>query len=146
MNMRLAAVVAAVVFTFAGCGGYGGSNSYAGPPGTSPGASSTPAMQMTILGSAAWATPAGMTLYTYSADTAGVSNCSGACAQHWPPFAATASAQATGSFTVIVRSDGTRQWAYKNQPLYTFVGDSAAGMATGDGAMVGAGVFHVARP
>ena len=103
-------------------------------------------MQVTILGAAGWATPAGMTLYTYSIDTAGVSNCTGVCAQHWPPFAATASAQATGSFSVIVRTDGTRQWAYKNQPLYTFVGDSAPGMANGDGNMVGAGVFHVARP
>jgi len=146
MKFSLTAVAAAALLAFAGCGGYGGSSNYAGAPNNNPGASSTPAMQVTILGSAGWATPSGMTLYTYSADGPGVSNCTGVCAANWPPFAATANAQATGSFTVITRADGSKQWAYKNQPLYTFIGDTAPGMATGDGHVVGGGTFHVARP
>jgi predicted lipoprotein with Yx(FWY)xxD motif len=63
-----------------------------------------------------------------------------------PPFAASSSAQATGNFTVIMRTDGTRQWAYKGHPLYTFSGDTAAGQANGQNMAANGGVFTVARP
>ena len=42
----------------------------------------------------------------------------------------------------ITRDDGTKQWAYKGKPLYTFARDTKAGDATGDGK----GPWHSAKP
>ena len=84
----------------------------------------------------------GMTLYVFDKDTPGVSNCYDKCAANWPPLAAPADAMAMGEWTVVERKDGTRMWAYKGMPLYTFVKDKAPGDVTGEGA---AGVWHVAR-
>jgi predicted lipoprotein with Yx(FWY)xxD motif len=36
-------------------------------------------------------------------------------------------------YTVITRTDGNRQWAYDNKPLYLYAGDAAAGDVLGDG-------------
>ncbi len=87
--------------------------------------------------------PDGRTLYTYDKDDKGVSNCSGLCAAAWPPLLAPDSAHATDSFTVITRSSGDKQWAYKGQPLYLYIEDSIPSDVDGDGAD---GVWHVARP
>ena len=38
----------------------------------------------------------GMALYTYDKDATGVSNCTGQCAQNWPPLLAEAGAKAEG--------------------------------------------------
>ena len=84
----------------------------------------------------------GMTLYVFDKDTPGVSNCYDKCAANWPPLAAPADAMAMGEWTVVERKDGTRMWAYKGMPLYTFVKDKAPGDVTGEGA---AGLWHVAR-
>jgi predicted lipoprotein with Yx(FWY)xxD motif len=132
----------------AGCGGYGsGSGAYMPPGGGNAApASSTPAITQTILGSPGLATPQGFTLYEFSADGMGVSNCTGSCAAVWPPFAAASGAQATGNFTVMTRSDGSHQWAYKGHPLYTFSGDTQAGQANGQNQSVDGGTFTVARP
>ena len=46
-------------------------------------------------------------------------------------------------YSVIMRDDGARQWAYKGQPLYYFARDTKAGDKQGEG--VG-GVWSVARP
>jgi predicted lipoprotein with Yx(FWY)xxD motif len=75
----------------------------------------------------------GMTLYTFDRDAAGKSNCTGQCAQNWPPLAAPVNAQASGDWTVVARDDGSKQWAYKGKPLYTWVKDAKPGDVTGDG-------------
>jgi predicted lipoprotein with Yx(FWY)xxD motif len=77
---------------------------------------------------------AGMTLYTFDKDSSGSgkSACSGACAALWPPVMAPADAKAEGDFSVVVRDDGLRQWAYKGKPVYTYAGDKKVGDATGD--------------
>lgn len=85
----------------------------------------------------------GRTLYVFANDTATASNCSGGCADNWPPLYADIGAQAAGDYTLIERGDGSRQWVYQGQPLYLFVGDNAAGDTSGDG--VG-GVWSAARP
>ena len=85
----------------------------------------------------------GMTLYTFDRDTAGKSNCNGQCAQNWPPLMASADAKASGDWTVVTRDDGSRMWAYKGKPLYTWVRDSKAGDTTGDGVN---NVWRVAKP
>ena len=67
----------------------------------------------------------GMTLYTYDKDAAGVSNCTGQCAQNWPPLKAEAGAKAEGEWSLVKRDDGSLQWAYDGKPLYTFINDSS---------------------
>ena len=76
---------------------------------------------------------AGMTLYTFDKDVAGKSACNGPCATNWPPLIATAGAKASGDWSVVTRNDGSRQWAYKGKPLYTWIKDQKAGDKTGDG-------------
>jgi len=84
----------------------------------------------------------GMTLYTYDKDTAGMSNCTGDCAEYWPPVMADAMAKPTGDLTVIKRPDGTMQWADKGMPLYTFAKDKNPGDMMGDNMK---GVWHVVK-
>lgn len=76
----------------------------------------------------------GMTLYTFDKDTAasGKSACAGPCATLWPPAMAPADAKAEGDYTLVTRDDGTRQWAYRGKPLYTYTGDKKAGEMAGD--------------
>ena len=86
---------------------------------------------------------AGMTLYTFDKDAAGRSACNGPCAKNWPPLMAPADAKPRGDYSVVTRDDGSRQWAYKGQPLYTWVKDMKSGDTTGDGFN---SVWHIARP
>jgi len=64
-------------------------------------------------------------LYVYEKDAPGKSNCTGGCALAWPPLAARENDQAIGDWTVVVREDGAKQWAYKGQPVLRFYPDSA---------------------
>jgi predicted lipoprotein with Yx(FWY)xxD motif len=89
-----------------------------------------------------WVDANGMTLYTFTKDEPGVTNCYEQCAVNWPPFMAAEGAMAEGDWTVVERTDGTSMWAYKGWPLYTWIGDQAPGDVTGEG--VG-GVWHVAK-
>jgi len=84
----------------------------------------------------------GMTLYTFDKDPAGTgkSVCNGPCAANWPPLAAGSDAQPGGDYSVIVRDDGSRQWAFKGKPLYYWSKDQKPGDRTGDGFN---GVWHV---
>ena len=83
----------------------------------------------------------GMTLYTFDQDKPGVSNCYDKCASAWPPALASSGAAASGDFTLVKRTDGSEQWAYKGMPLYLWIKDKAPGDDTGDG--VG-NVWHTA--
>jgi predicted lipoprotein with Yx(FWY)xxD motif len=88
--------------------------------------------------------PHGMTLYTFDRDTVpGKSSCNGKCAGNWPSFVATAGAANMDNWTVFVRSDGSRQWAYKGKPLYRWMDDKQPGDVDGDGRN---NVWHVAVP
>lgn len=75
----------------------------------------------------------GKTLYTFTKDGKAKSNCYDACANSWPPFMATKDATGWGKFSIITRKDGTYQWAYADQPLYTWVGDQRQGDTYGQG-------------
>ena len=91
----------------------------------------------------------GWTLYTFTNDTEGVSNCTGGCLTNWPAVTVeSADALVTainlpGVFTTFDRGDGVLQVAYNGWPLYTFAGDTARGAITGDGA---GDVWFVAKP
>jgi predicted lipoprotein with Yx(FWY)xxD motif len=78
-------------------------------------------------------------LYTYDKDQPGKSNCEGACAAAWPPLRVGARSKPVLHWTVVVRGDGVRQWAFDRRPVYTFARDRES-MATGDG--IG-GVWHL---
>jgi predicted lipoprotein with Yx(FWY)xxD motif len=93
----------------------------------------------------------GKPLYTFSGDTAGVSNVTGQLAVVWPPARATAPltlpAGVGGTLSLITRSDGTQQLAYNSQPLYTFANDptpGAGGTPTVTGQGGAGGRFFVA--
>ena len=89
--------------------------------------------------------PNGMTLYTFDRDTmgAGKSVCNGPCATAWPPLLATAADRPAGDWTIVVRDDGARQWAYKGKPVYYWQRDAKPGDRTGDGVN---NVWRLARP
>ena len=82
-----------------------------------------------------------MTLYTFDSDDVGQSNCYADCAQSWKPFLVSKGDKKRWGYSKVARTDGTEQWAYKGQPLYTWIADNKPGDQTGDG--VG-GVWHVA--
>ena len=50
----------------------------------------------------------------------GTATCDAACSQTWHPYAAPADARPSGFWEIVVRPEGTRQWAYKGYPLYTY--------------------------
>lgn len=76
----------------------------------------------------------GMTLYTFAKDKAGVSNCSGTCLQLWPPYnASSQTGTEAANISVIKRSDGTFQYAWKGMPLYYYSKDVKAGDTLGNG-------------
>lgn len=89
--------------------------------------------------------PNGMTLYTFDKDTAGSgkSVCNGPCATNWPPLMASDSDKPSGDYSVVVRDDGQKQWAFKGKPLYYWVKDAKPGDMTGDGFNK---VWQVAKP
>jgi predicted lipoprotein with Yx(FWY)xxD motif len=86
----------------------------------------------------------GMTLYTFDKDTPGKSACNGQCATNWPPMLVADGGKAAGDWTIVVRDDGLKQWAYKGKPVYGWVKDTKPGDTTGDGFLNGA--WHIAKP
>ena len=86
----------------------------------------------------------GMSLYTFDKDSEGKSACNGPCATNWPALKAEASDAAADGYTIVTRDDGSKQWAYKGKPLYTFAKDTKPGDITGDGFLNGA--WHLAQP
>lgn len=93
--------------------------------------------------------PTGMTLYTFSNDEAGVSNCADQCATAWPPLlvetpdALLTAINLPGEFSTIERADGGIQVAYEGMPLYYWQDDVARGDTTGHGR---SDVWWVAKP
>jgi predicted lipoprotein with Yx(FWY)xxD motif len=76
----------------------------------------------------------GMSLYTFVRDVEpGKSNCNGPCVEQWPPLVASEGDHSNGDWTVLVREDGSRQWAYRGKPLYAYARDVSPGDSYGDG-------------
>lgn len=53
------------------------------------------------------------------------------CTQLWPPVLAAVDAKPVGKWSVLDRKDGTKQWAYDEQPLYTSIYDHEPGDVMG---------------
>lgn len=79
----------------------------------------------------AWVAPDGKPLYTFAKDMAGASACIDRCATAWPPLLAPQGAATDKDWTTIARPEGTRQWAYKGKPVYTYARDAAGEPASG---------------
>ena len=79
--------------------------------------------------------PNQMTLYTFDRDLAGSgkSACNGPCAANWPPLMARAEDRPQGDWSIVLRDDGSRQWAFKGRPLYYWTKDAKPGDRSGDG-------------
>ena len=80
----------------------------------------------------------GRTLYLFEKDTGKRSQCSGACAQAWPPLTTRAKPAAKGGakaslLSTSKRSGGPKQVTYDGHPLYRFAPDTAAGQTKGQG-------------
>lgn len=86
---------------------------------------------------------AGMSLYVFDKDQAGVSHCNDKCAENWPPLAASKEDKATGDYDIIKRDDDSLQWSYQDQPLYLWKEDKQPGDISGDGKF---DVWHLAKP
>ncbi len=85
----------------------------------------------------------GFTLYNFAPDPPGKSVCNGGCAAYWPPVGGPVSAPGiSGTFSVITRSDGSKQEAWNGHPLYTYIGDSKPGQASGNNVNLNGGVWH----
>ena len=72
----------------------------------------------------------GFALYSFAPDTATKSACYRACAKAWPPQ--TAPATVKSPYATIKRTDGTTQLTFNGHPLYTYVGDTTPGTASGN--------------
>jgi predicted lipoprotein with Yx(FWY)xxD motif len=112
-------------------------------PETPPGVTVEPAQHLTAMANGTpntntagtFADANGMALYTFAGDTApGKSACEGDCATAWPALAAPADATPVGDWSIVGRTDGTRQWAFRGKPLYRFAKDAKPGEVNGKGA------------
>jgi len=84
----------------------------------------------------------------YDNDAAGVSNCTGECAQAWPPLIVAPGTEVVADgfqdfFATTTRDDGSLQVTYDDRPLYTYKGDTKPGQTNGEGI---AGFWNLARP
>lgn len=84
-----------------------------------------------------------MSLYTFDNDAVGQSNCYDECAKNWPPAVLDAGTELGENYSLIQRTDGTMQAAFRGLPLYLYSKDRKPGDIKGDG--VG-GVWRLARP
>ncbi|MGG0186615.1 beta-propeller fold lactonase family protein [Bacillus rhizoplanae] len=79
----------------------------------------------------------GMTLYYFTKDEPGVSNCKGKCSEIWPTFHAENIVAPSGfnksDFGTITREDGQKQTTYKGHPLYYYFKDTQVGDINGQG-------------
>ena len=68
--------------------------------------------------------------------------CLGRCSLDWPPFLVRPDDFPTDGLGILLRPDGSRQWAVGDRPLHFFVGDATRGETYGDGL----GAWRALRP
>jgi predicted lipoprotein with Yx(FWY)xxD motif len=80
----------------------------------------------------------GFALYHRPADPKNGSTCTGVCLKNWPALTVPKGAKLKGGpgvtgLTTFKRSNGAVQALYHTKALYTFIADTKAGTATGNG-------------
>ena len=99
----------------------------------------------TIGGVSVLTNSSGRTLYWFAPDTPSKSACYGACAAYWPPVIGNPVAGqgvTVSKIATIARTDGTIQVTYAGHPLYTYIGDTAPGQASGNNINLNGGFWH----
>ena len=139
---KLAAVVATSLIV-AACGSSSSSSSTssaaaaAAKPSNGSASSIVKTASVTPIGSSVLVDARGLTLYHLSGEQNGKWICtSSACVKAWHPLVASTSVVPSGSvasLATVQRPDGSTQVTFKGMPLYTFVGDTKAGEAKGQG-------------
>ena len=117
-----------------------------GPPVTTSDAGVT--LRIAKIGSITVLTNAhGLTLYWFVPDTPTASKCTGSCTAYWPPVTGSPSAGpgVTGELGTIKRPGGAMQATYDGHPLYTYVGDSGPGHASGNNLDLNGGFWYEVR-
>jgi predicted lipoprotein with Yx(FWY)xxD motif len=117
----------------------------AGAGSPAPTVTATGTLKATTVGGAKLLASAnGFTLYWFAPDTPATSTCYGTCAVYWPPVtgAAVASPGLPGRIAAITRTGGARQLTYDGHPLYTYIGDTAPGQASGNNLNLNGGLWH----
>jgi predicted lipoprotein with Yx(FWY)xxD motif len=102
-------------------------------------------LKTTTIGGATVLTNAkGFTVYWFGPDTPATSKCYGSCAAYWPPVTGTAAASpgVPGRVGTIIRTGGSRQLTYNGHPLYTYIADTAPGLARGNNINLNGGLWH----
>lgn len=94
---------------------------------------------------------AGKTLYVFSTDKQARVSCSSKCEKYWPPLVADGSPVAgpgvkKALLGEIKSPDGKEQVTYNRWPLYTYVGDTKAGVSTGEDAVAFGGTWRAIHP
>jgi len=153
--------LAAAALLLAGCGLGGGSPSSSAPPASHPAAAASSPVPAVATGAGAikeltttkgmvLTNASGMTLYWFAKDTSTHSMCLLTCKATWPPVIMTATAAAgtklPGSFGTIKRPNGQIQLTYEGHPLYTYAGDTAVGMISGNGINAQGGLWWAMTP
>jgi predicted lipoprotein with Yx(FWY)xxD motif len=140
--------LAAAALVVAACGSSsssGGSGGGGAPAATSAAAGTGSTLDVgTVNGAKVLVNGKGRTVYWFALDTPTKSNCNGSCVSYWPPVPGPASAMAgvKGTIGVITRSNGSKQATWNGHPLYTYISDTAPGMAKGNGLNLSGGVWH----
>ncbi len=99
----------------------------------------------TIGGVSVLTNSSGRTLYWFAPDTPSKSACYGTCAAYWPPVVGNPAAGpgvALSKIATIRRTNGSLQVTYAGHPLYTYIGDTAPGQASGNGINLNGGLWH----
>jgi predicted lipoprotein with Yx(FWY)xxD motif len=115
-----------------------------GPASTSSGSANALLEVTKIHGASVLTNARGYTLYWFAPDTPSKSTCYGTCAAYWPPLTGRpiAGPGVTGKVGTIGRTGGGTQVTYDGHPLYTYVGDSAPGRATGNDVDLNGGFWY----
>jgi predicted lipoprotein with Yx(FWY)xxD motif len=89
----------------------------------------------------------GFTLYWFAPDTPTTSRCTGSCAVYWPPVFGDPQAGpgVTGKLGTVKRPGGAVQATYDGHPLYTYIGDSGPGHASGNSLDLNGGLWYEVR-
>jgi len=88
-----------------------------------------------------------LSLYVLDNETTSKLVCKGPCLTTWPPLYADENDINRGNYTSFVNSEGKRQWAYKDQPLYHWKTDKKPNDTNGQGlSHPSGGTWIVAQP
>jgi len=153
-SLIIACLVLSTAVGLVACGGGGytapAALATSAPTSTPATAPTTTLSEATLLGSSGFVAPAtSRTVYALSGDSPTAPTCTvgNTCTAAWFPVVPPAGVALSTGFTSFTRSDNaTLELAYQGHPLYTYIGDSAAGQTTGNLLVSFGGTWTITRP